>query len=67
MKLAVYGTLRNGDKNTGRVKNTSLVYPGHQKFPAMIQDYKGKGTDSIEKFCTLSSSLIIVPTKSSII
>tara|TARA_B100000700_G_scaffold188509_2_gene207740 strand:+ start:5219 stop:5569 length:351 start_codon:yes stop_codon:yes gene_type:complete len=44
MKLAVYGTLRNGDNNTGRVKNTSLVYPGHQRFPAMIQDYKGKGT-----------------------
>ena len=44
MKLAVYGTLRNGNKNTGRVENTSLVYPGHQRFPAMIQDYKGKGT-----------------------
>ena len=44
MKLAVYGTLRNGNDNTGRVKNTSLVYPGHQRFPAMIQDYKGKGT-----------------------
>ena len=44
MKLAVYGTLRNGNENTGRVDNTSLVYPGHQKFPAMIQDYKGKGT-----------------------
>ena len=44
MKLAVYGTLRNGDNNTGRVKNTSLVYPGHQRFPAMIQDYNGKGT-----------------------
>ena len=44
MKLAVYGTLRDGNKNTGRVKDTSLVYPGHQRFPAMIQDYKGKGT-----------------------
>ena len=44
MKLAVYGTLRNGNKNIGRVDNTSLVYPGHQRFPAMIQDYKGKGT-----------------------
>ena len=44
MKLAVYGTLRNGNENTGRVDNTSLVYPGHQRFPAMIQDYKGKGT-----------------------
>tara|TARA_R110000787_G_scaffold139116_2_gene252790 strand:- start:5183 stop:5533 length:351 start_codon:yes stop_codon:yes gene_type:complete len=44
MELAVYGTLRDGNKNTGRVENTSLVYPGHQRFPAMIQDYKGKGT-----------------------
>ena len=44
MKLAVYGTLRNGNENTGRVNNTSLVYPGHQRFPAMIQDYKGNGT-----------------------
>jgi|TARA_R110002167_G_scaffold142738_1_gene331577 gamma-glutamylcyclotransferase (GGCT)/AIG2-like uncharacterized protein YtfP len=44
MKLAVYGTLRNGNKNTGVVKNTSLVFPGHQRFPAMIQDYQGKGT-----------------------
>ena len=44
MKLAVYGTLRNGSDNTGKIKKTSLVYPGHQKFPAMIQDEKGKGT-----------------------
>ena len=44
MKLAVYGTLRNGSENTGRVEKTSLVYPGHQRFPAMIQDEKGKGT-----------------------
>ena len=44
MKLAVYGTLRNGNENIGRVNNTSLVYPGHQRFPAMMQDYKGKGT-----------------------
>ena len=44
MKLAVYGTLRNGNKNTGKVKNTSLVYPGHQRFPAMLQDYEGSGT-----------------------
>ena len=44
MKLAVYGTLRNGSDNTGRINKTSLVYPGHQRFPAMIQDEKGKGT-----------------------
>ena len=44
MKLAVYGTLRNGSEDTGRIENTSLVYPGHQRFPAVIQDYQGKGT-----------------------
>jgi len=44
MKLAVYGTLRNGSENTGKVKKTSLVYPGHQRFPAMIQDENGNGT-----------------------
>ena len=44
MKLAVYGTLRNGSETKGRVNKTSLVYPGHQRFPAMIQDERGKGT-----------------------
>ncbi len=44
MKLAVYGTLRNGSKDTGLIKNTSLAYPGHQRFPVMIQDYNGEGT-----------------------
>ena len=44
MRLAVYGTLRNGSEDTGRIENTSLVYPGHQRFPAVIQDYQGKGT-----------------------
>ena len=44
MKLAVYGTLRTGSKHTGRIDNTSLVYPGHQRFPAMIPDNAGSGT-----------------------
>ena len=44
MKLAVYGTLRAGSKNTGVVKKSSLVYPGHESFPAVIQNEKGSGT-----------------------
>ena len=44
MKLAVYGTLRAGSKNTGIVKNSSLVYPGHESFPAVIHNKKGSGT-----------------------
>ena len=44
MKLAVYGTLRAGSKNTGVVKNSSLVYPGHESFPAVIHNKKGSGT-----------------------
>ena len=44
IKLAVYGTLRRGSNNTGRVKKSSLVYPGHKNFPAVIQNDKGKGT-----------------------
>jgi len=43
-KIAVYGTLRRGEGNLGRIENTSLVYPGHQTFPAIIQNSKGKGT-----------------------
>ena len=42
MKLAVYGTLRSGNKNTGVLENSSLVYPGHKQFPAVIQNKKGK-------------------------
>ncbi len=43
-KIAVYGTLRRGEGKLGRIENTSLVYPGHQTFPAIIQNSKGKGT-----------------------
>jgi gamma-glutamylcyclotransferase (GGCT)/AIG2-like uncharacterized protein YtfP len=42
-KLAVYGTLRKGSKKTYRVKNVSLVFPGHRNFPAIIKNKKGKG------------------------
>lgn len=44
MRLAVYGTLRNGSDNIGRIENTTLVFPGHQRFPAMIDDKAGSGT-----------------------
>ena len=43
-KIAVYGTLRRGDGDMGKLKRTSLVYPGHQTFPAIIQNSKGSGT-----------------------
>jgi|TARA_R100001530_G_scaffold47170_2_gene35478 gamma-glutamylcyclotransferase (GGCT)/AIG2-like uncharacterized protein YtfP len=43
-KLAVYGTLRRGSDNKGVVENTTLVYPGHTRFPAVIYNEKGKGT-----------------------
>ena len=44
MKLAVYGTLRAGSNRTGVIKNSSLVYPGHESFPAVIHNKKGSGT-----------------------
>ena len=42
-KLAVYGTLRKGSKQTYRVKDVSLVFPGHKNFPAIIKNKEGKG------------------------
>lgn len=44
MKLAVYGTLRKGSSNLGRIGETTLLYPGHRRFPAMIYDKTGSGT-----------------------
>jgi gamma-glutamylcyclotransferase (GGCT)/AIG2-like uncharacterized protein YtfP len=44
IKLAAYGTLRNGSNNIGLIANTSLVYPGHQRFPAMIYNEHASGT-----------------------
>ena len=42
-KLAVYGTLRNGDRETYRVKDVSLVFPGHKNYPALIRNKEGSG------------------------
>ena len=44
MKLAGYGTLRKGNSNLGRIEKTTLFYPGHRRFPAMIYDETGTGT-----------------------
>lgn len=43
MRLAVYGTLRRGYEDTGRIEGFSLVFPGHKHFPAIIKNDKGKG------------------------
>ena len=43
MRLAVYGTLRRGFEETGRIEDFSLVFPGHKNFPALIKNKKGKG------------------------
>tara|TARA_B100000029_G_scaffold206875_1_gene204633 strand:+ start:3381 stop:3776 length:396 start_codon:yes stop_codon:yes gene_type:complete len=43
MRLAVYGTLRRNYPDKGKVKGFSLVFPGHQSFPAVIKNEKGKG------------------------
>ena len=43
MKLAVYGTLRNGSDRLGHIADTALVFPGHRRFPAMIRDERGEG------------------------
>lgn len=42
-KLAVYGTLRNGKRDTWKVDGYSLVFPGHRDFPAALTDRKQKG------------------------
>ena len=42
-KLAVYGTLRNGKRDTYRVKDVSLVFPGHKNYPALIKNKEGSG------------------------
>ena len=43
MRLAVYGTLRRGFEETGKVEGFSLVFPGHKNFPALIKNKNGKG------------------------
>ena len=38
-KLAVYGTLRNGRRDTWKVDGYELVFPGHRDYPAaMLRD-----------------------------
>ena len=43
MRLAVYGTLRRGRPDVGRVKGFSLVFPGTHSYPTLIKNPKGKG------------------------
>ena len=43
MRLAVYGTLRTGFEETGKIEGFSLVFPGTKSFPALIKNEKGKG------------------------
>ena len=43
MRLAVYGTLRSGRKDVGKVEGFSLVFPGTLSYPALIKNEKGKG------------------------
>ena len=42
-KLAVYGTLRNGKRDTWKVDGYSLVFPGHRRFPAALPDENQTG------------------------
>ena len=42
-KLAVYGTLRNGKRDTWKVDGYLLVFPGHRDFPAAMIDSNAKG------------------------
>ena len=43
MRLAVYGTLRRGFPDTGKLEGFSLVFPGTMSFPALIKNENGKG------------------------
>ena len=42
-KLAVYGTLRNGKRDTWKVDCYALVFPGHRDYPAALIDRERKG------------------------
>ena len=41
-KLAVYGTLRDGKRDTYRIKDVSLVFPSHRSYPTILSDTNGK-------------------------
>jgi len=43
MRLAVYGTLRRGGDEIGKVSGFSLVFPGTNAFPALIKNTNGSG------------------------
>ena len=43
MRLAVYGTLRRGGSDIGRVEGFSLVFPGTHSYPALIKNPDGNG------------------------
>lgn len=43
MRLAVYGTLRRGGEELGKVNGFSLVFPGTNSFPALIKNANGSG------------------------
>ena len=42
-KLAVYGTLRNGKRDTWKVDGYQIVFPGHYSYPAALMDKDAKG------------------------
>ncbi len=42
-KLAVYGTLRDGNKDTWIVDGYDLFFPGHRRFPAAMPNEKSTG------------------------
>tara|TARA_R100000656_G_scaffold20634_3_gene18435 strand:- start:193 stop:573 length:381 start_codon:yes stop_codon:yes gene_type:complete len=42
-KLAVYGTLRNGKRDTWKVDGYQIVFPGHYSYPAALMDKNAKG------------------------
>ena len=41
-KLAVYGTLRNGKRDTWKVNGYLLVFPGHRMYPAALPSWSAK-------------------------
>ena len=41
-KLAVYGTLRSGKRDTWKVDGYLLVFPGHRMYPAALPDHEAK-------------------------
>jgi gamma-glutamylcyclotransferase (GGCT)/AIG2-like uncharacterized protein YtfP len=42
-KLAVYGTLRNGKRDTWKVDGYQIVFPGNYSYPAALMDKNATG------------------------